>query len=552
MGAMRTGPPTPSATPPSNLPGLAAVVERCRLEAGYTPPVRSLEALVGVLDQEPAGTAPAFERALARAGATAVTAALAALSSRRKGDLSLPVLSFLGRLAGETRDRRLLPLLLAGLSSNSSRGQRAAARGLGHLGDAAAEAPLLQLLGTAELPERKAIVDSLAQLGGAASLTALGTLPPTDADFVRRCQRAVLLISRRAERASGGHVNADRPLGHPTQIALFCRAGLTAVLREEVIAQRLARELTTRSVSAERVDFPHSGTLRALLSVRTALYPALVLPLSEHSAADPAERIARAITRPEALEPLTGWTQGTPRFRINWTTGGHHRALTWSVARAVAMHTNAVVNDSHEALWTLWASPTGLGELLLQPRIDPDPRFSYRKRDVPAASHPTLAAALARIAKPERGDCVWDPFVGSGLELVECARLEPTVRLWGTDVELYALEAARENIAAAGLRAELRQADARSFQPPVAPSLIVSNPPMGRRVARDGSLGPLLADTLRNAARVLAPGGRLVWLSPVESLTTAAGRVQGFDVENGPRVDLGGFEATVQIMRRKG
>jgi 23S rRNA G2445 N2-methylase RlmL len=179
-----------------------------------------------------------------------------------------------------------------------------------------------------------------------------------------------------------------------------------------------------------------------------------------------------------------------------------------------------------------------------------DPRFSYRKRDVPAASHPTIAAALARVAGVQNDEVVWDPFVGSGLELIERALLGPYRRLIGSDLDSEALEAARENFASAGIRdAELVRANALEWTPEGV-TLIVSNPPMGRRVARDGSIRNLLEQFTRHAYEVLRAGGRVVWLSPLPKLTASAAVRAGFEVARGPALDLGGFDAQIQIFRK--
>src|SRR5690606_4878486 len=162
------------------------------------------------------------------------------------------------------------------------------------------------------------------------------------------------------------------------------------------------------------------------------------------------------------------------------------------------------------------------GELLLLPRLDPDPRFDYRAADVPGASHPTIAAALARTAQARPTDVVWDPFVGSGLELVERARLGPFERLIGSDLDLRALSAAEKNLKSAHVtRFELVHGDARVLSPRGV-NLILTNPPMGRRVVRDGTVGALLEGFVAHAATVLPRGGRLVWLSPAERRTARA------------------------------
>src|SRR5262249_31570498 len=145
------------------------------------------------------------------------------------------------------------------------------------------------------------------------------------------------------------------------------------------------------------------------------------------------------------------------------------------------------------------------------PRRLEDPRFAYRTADVPAASHPTVAAALAWLGEARPDDRVWDPFCGSGGELVERARRGPLRAPLGTDLAPSPLDAACTNLAAAGARAELAVADARTHAPgPV--DLILTNPPLGSRIQLDAAA--LLAAALPGFARALAPRGRLVWITP--------------------------------------
>lgn len=221
-----------------------------------------------------------------------------------------------------------------------------------------------------------------------------------------------------------------------------------------------------------------------------------------------------------------------------------------ALAQSVQRRTTALLNDTERAPWTVRARSDGRGELLLLPRIDRDPRFAYRQRDVRAASHPTIAAALARASELRPDDVVWDPFTGSGLELIERALRGPFAELWGTDIDPKALAAARANLDAAGLRANLVQHSALDFAPPGV-TLIISNPPMGRRVARDGTLADLLANFIRHAARTLRPRGRLVWLSPLPRHTARAAREAALSVHEGPDIDLGGFHARLQTYRRQ-
>ena len=148
-------------------------------------------------------------------------------------------------------------------------------------------------------------------------------------------------------------------------------------------------------------------------------------------------------------------------------------------------------------------------------------------------------------------DVVWDPFTGSGLELVERGLLGPYARLVGTDLDKKALVTATANLAAAGLeRYELHEADATTYVPADV-SLIITNPPMGRRVQR-GDVAPLLTAFLRHAASVLRPGGRLVWISPLPRVTQAAARSAGLVCRRAQPLDMGGFMAQLEVWVRGG
>jgi 23S rRNA G2445 N2-methylase RlmL len=234
------------------------------------------------------------------------------------------------------------------------------------------------------------------------------------------------------------------------------------------------------------------------------------------------------------------------RYRIAWAGGGHRRAVTWNVARAVSRRAPELVNDPTASLWELVIETRGRSvEAALAPRAIDDPRFAWRRGDVPAASHPTIAAALARLAGARADDVVWDPFVGSGAELVERALLGPARELRGTDVDARALEVARENLAAAGVTATLERADALAVEPRGV-TLVVTNPPMGRRASREPGLADTLDRFVAHAAAVLVPGGRLAWIAPWPSRSRAAAARASLVLDRALPVDMGGFDAEMQ------
>ncbi|HYJ09519.1 MAG TPA: hypothetical protein VEX18_10930, partial [Polyangiaceae bacterium] len=93
------------------------------------------------------------------------------------------------------------------------------------------------------------------------------------------------------------------------------------------------------------------------------------------------------------------------------------------------------------------------------------------------------------------------------------------------------------------------QADARTHRIEGL-TLVLTNPPMGRRVLRARGLSGVLCQVVRNVAGQLVPGGRMVWLSPFPDATARAARDAGLCVERRASVDLGGFSAELQRFDR--
>jgi 23S rRNA G2445 N2-methylase RlmL len=252
-----------------------------------------------------------------------------------------------------------------------------------------------------------------------------------------------------------------------------------------------------------------------------------------------------ALLSPELVRALSAWSHAQLRFRLEWAGAGHRRADTWRVAQGLREAASPLLNDPAQAPWTIEVQQQP-ARLRLKPTAAPELRFDYRVRDVPAASHPTIAAALARLAGARADDVVWDPFNGSGVELIERARLGPYRELHGTDLDARALSAARENAERAGVSGVLfQQADARHHRV-AGLSLVLTNPPMGRRVLRARGLSGVLCQVVRHVASQLIPGGRMVWLSPFPDATARAATDAGLKAERVTDVDLGGFSAELQ------
>lgn len=412
--------------------------------------------------------------------------------------------------------------------------------------------------------ERRALAEALGKVGGDAAMTRLQALDPDDdKELARRRDRAVLIADRTAKRGEDSTIATDVAPTRPLAVRLGCRPGLGELLYGEVVKLDLGAVKTQQRTDA--VDVTLTRPWSALFASRLWATAAIRIPLpglparprgatisSDDSADDRvfADAAARAIvatvTGPEVRDLLTAWTRGPIRWRLGMAKG-HQRAVVWTVAKEVTRIAPELINDPTSTTWEIIADLDEEMIDLVPRRID-DPRFAYRDADVPAASHPSVAAALAWVAEARSGDRVWDPFCGSGIELVERARRGPYRTLLGTDLEDAALAAARTNLRSAGVTAELAIADARTHAPG-AIDLIITNPPLGSRVRVDAAA--LLVAALPGFANQLSRGGRLVWITPVHRRTTPAAEACGLVLARSMPVDLGGVRGRLERWDKK-
>lgn len=531
-------------------------------DPGFTPRRSDFPALFDKLCSEDDTLSELARRALLRAGAPAALAAAdraktAPTEARRR------LTALIGRAAPESPELRAF--LFEALRDPDPKTRSAAASALGKIHLPEVEDALVQALeGEQASGARRSIVEALGKVGGSRSLKALEQLaqstqktqdlrgsPSADRLEIER-SRAALIVARTLGRETSSIFDPTRPAPSPIPISLRCRRGLEEILRGE-IDPALKPRVVLDNISGLRVEVTLSGAPDRLLKARTLLsigFPLPDRPIQESNAAVPA--LIDALSSEQAARILTHFTAGPPRYRIAWARGGKRRAAVWRVAEEVSRRRPELVNDPTESSWqaVVYEGPKVL-RVELVPRFD-DARFAYRRGDVPAASHPTIAAALVLVAGVRADDLVWDPFVGSGLELCERAIAGDYRALIGSDRDAAALEVARENLEAAGAaRVELHRIDARDRPPFKArPTLILTNPPLGRRVHRSADLGELLDRFLARAAEILAPGGRLVWVSPFPERTARTASSLGLDLFYSQLVDMGGFDAQMQGFRK--
>jgi 23S rRNA G2445 N2-methylase RlmL len=513
---------------------------------GFTPKARDAAALVEMLASDDETVLADVERAIGRLADLALDA-LEKRAADAKPPLRARVMRAIGRRAAESDRARAI--LVAALGDPDAKTRRNAILALGKAAAPGVEDALCEAWDREErIDHKRSIAASLGKIGGARALERLRAVETDDAELRRIVDRARLMLDRTATRTDESSIDDGRAPALQTPVILHCREGIEKLLAADAEAMFEARMLRPGRVGATL-----RGPLRDLWSLRTMTRFGFPLPQQWlRDGEDAGDALVRAITSPEARRIFATWTRGAVRYRIAWGGGGHRRAVVWRCAKRIAEIEPTFVNDPTESTWEVVVHQQKRAiDVEVSPRKLDDPRFAYRLGDVPAASHPTLAAALAKVAGVRDDDVVWDPFVGSGTELVERARAGPYARLIGTDVDADAIATARANLDAAKVeRAELVLADATEFAPKGV-TLMISNPPMGRRVVRTTQLGALLERLVDRAAELLAPGGRLVWISPLAVRTRERAEAAGLVVDYVQDVDMGGFDAQIQRMRRK-
>jgi SAM-dependent methyltransferase len=232
-------------------------------------------------------------------------------------------------------------------------------------------------------------------------------------------------------------------------------------------------------------------------------------------------------------------------------------------------------------------------------RLTPRPLSarSWRARNLPGGLNACVAAAAWRWLGHDGGDRVLNAMCGSGTLLIERARTGPAARLVGVDLAQEALDAARANAEAAGLAVRVRDAggadasrtatgdggsgaadaSAAGAAPPATDAggrpplellradatatpfpdgafdVVVADPPWGDAVGKVAGLDARYAELLREAARLVPPGGRLLIVTHALAAFDAALREAGgpWRADGELRVFHGGHRPALRRFTRR-
>lgn len=522
-------------------------------DPGYTPKRRDLPAILEWLLSDDEALAELAERALLNADESVATLAVERLEGANVVQ-RVRLVRLLGRLAQRALDARIGEVLVRLVHDPEPKVARSAIVSLGKLPatlakSVGAESALIECLPGCADPERRAVIEALGKIGDEAAFRALSTDSPRNELEKPLFERARLRLQRtQVVLDESDRVFLDVELKQPFTVAVLHRSGLSGI-----VAEQLGKWGPGVTDGPEcRVLSNYSGCLGDLFRARSMLLPALVIDFERPRVeSDWARQIATVLSDPAILDALNRLTSTRPRIRLSLPKEGHQRALLWEISEALGRATDRIEVHPKGALWEVELDRERPRLSLVPKRFD-DPRYPYRVREISGASHPSIAAALVHVLAPRSTDVIWDPFVGSGLELIECAYQGDYRELIGTDNSVRSLEAASANAQAAKLeRFRLFNADARTARFEGLTG-IVTNPPLGIRHQRDGRLEPLLMEFLGNARQNLCAGGRLVWLSPLPQKTAERAASLGFEVRRWGPIDVGGLSPELQLFRAPG
>lgn len=332
---------------------------------------------------------------------------------------------------------------------------------------------------------------------------------------------------------------------------IYVDPGLESVAAEEV------RELWPDSRAAPRGG-AMSGRVRALLPacaelsrLRTAHHVVELLAEHETASLEDVRAAARALEVP-ALEQARS-------FRVTTQRVGRHEFKSEQVAGAVGaalQHRYKTRVDLRHFELEVRADLFGTRLYLGVQRTGRDLGKRIRRaRVLRTALKATIAAAMIRLADAHRGraELLCDPMCGSGTILVEAATINPSLRVFGADWDEPTVAAARGTLANHRLDVPVALADARTIARNIDQliDVVVSDPPYGMRQGSRTRLDRFYESLLRGVLDALAPGARLVLISPRRKAMLSAIEALPLEVVDERPVETGGLVPRIWRLRTR-
>jgi len=355
----------------------------------------------------------------------------------------------------------------------------------------------------------------------------------------------------------------------PTYLA-HTLPGFEAIAIEEItkrFAGAVVRGTHTVADKNGLVLFDYAGDVRDLLDLRTIedLFVVVArladLPTNREalrlleSTAARTPTIAAGLALARQAHPGHGG-RGKLRYRViarQVGTAAYRRVdAQRAIERGIAARPDHQWRLEEEGALEFWLTLL-TGQALLALRLS-DERMrhrTYQLEHLPASLRPSAAAALVWLSRPADGDVFLDPMCGAGTILIERAHAGRYAQLLGGDIRAEAVAIALSNIGPRYKPITLRRWDARALPLDAASvNVAVVNLPFGKQIGTPEDNRTLYPAFLREAARVLRPGSRLVALTGDTRTFVEALRRSAFARQQVYPVRLLGQPASVYVLER--
>lgn len=240
---------------------------------------------------------------------------------------------------------------------------------------------------------------------------------------------------------------------------------------------------------------------------------------------------------------------GVSGYRLEVRSVSHEVRLD-IVKKCVAAMDELVNTPSSYSIEILLEMEDDRAQVLLNPLTDD--RFSYRKKAISASINPGVAASVCAYASeffnPDAR--VLDNFCGSGTMLYERG-FYPHHSLTGADINMTAIEAAKENSRYAHVHPQFHYIDCLKFTAKKYDEVIV-NMPFGLRVGNHTKNERLYKSYFTILPEVLTPEGLAVLFTHEKELTERLVKAGGqFDIIKRATFDAGGLYPAVYVLRKR-
>ncbi len=250
--------------------------------------------------------------------------------------------------------------------------------------------------------------------------------------------------------------------------------------------------------------------------------------------------------RERAILQRTGGTSG---YRLEVRSVSHEVRLD-IIKKCVAAMSELVNSPSSYSIEIMIELDGDEAQVFLNPLTDD--RFAYRKKAISASVNPGVAASVCAYASeyfnPDAR--VLDNFCGSGTMLYERG-FYPHHSLTGADINMTAIEAAKENSRFAHVHPQFHYIDCLKFTAKKYDE-IISNMPFGLRVGNHSKNERLYKSYFAILPEILTDEGLAVLYTHEKTLTERLIREGGrFDILKRATFDAGGLYPAVYVLRKR-